>query len=389
MRRRLTIRCFAFLLAAVILLPALTGCSLSGYFDWLGNQFFGNGETQDTTDRLPEETGQSETEQNKTTVDDVIVDLTDSAYSYADMQADLAMLAACYPDRFSYESFGQSFDGRQLYWCRIGNPDAQHKLLVVAGMHAREYISSHVAMAQAEFLLANADKAKTGGMTWGELLDECVLYLVPMLNPDGVMLCQEGISSVLNEKTEESVMSVYRSDLDYGLVPSDVTINTYLRIFWKANAEGTDLNRNYDALWSSYRKILQPCFSNYKGSSPESAPETAAMAGFIRGAGTIDAVLSIHTQGRTVYWDCGQEGSVRSETLSLAQAVCNVTGYSLNTTRNNDASLTDWMVLVRGVPAVTVEVAVGEKYPLDTSQVPGIVEETQTLFAAALYFVVR
>ena len=62
----------------------------------------------------------------------------------------------------------------------------------------------------------------------------------------------------------------------------------------------------------------------------------------------------------------------------INEAVAERTGYELLDEQNNDASLSDWAELERGIPAITVEIG-SNSLLLPISQFPSIWMETYDL----------
>lgn len=332
---------------------------------------------QDTQTNLPA------TEQTTQPLDDPasnIVTPSEAGYTYPELVEDLAALAQTYGDHFSYRSIGKSVDGREIYACVVGNSNAEKKVLLTGGIHGKEYLSSLLVMTQMEYYLANRESGSYNGLSYAELLDSHAFYVLPMINPDGIMLALCGIDSMQTPEVRATVEKVYADNLRDGLTTAD-DIDAYLAYNWKANANGVDLNRNFAlSTWSEVRTgILSPCFRNYKGPSPASEPETQAVSAYVESIGELEALLAFHTAGQVVYWDCGMTGGVRQQTLELAQAVCEHTGYNLIYDKHLDASLNDWITLDRGVPSVTVEIAT-VIYPMPTSELEAAFAQTKELW---------
>jgi len=289
---------------------------------------------------------------------DTVVDSSKREYSYEEMCADLAELARIYPNMFTYESIGQSVAGREIYVVCLGNPRAEKQVLVSAGIHGREYLTPLLAMKQLEFYLRYWHVGAYNGMRYPELFDRCAFYIVPMSNPDGIMLSQAGIDSLTDAALRQKVESVYQADFEKKYT-SQTNINEYLK-FWKANVNGVDLNRNFDALWQDYRGgEPDPSHKNYKGPSAMSEPEARALASLTDSLSNPVAVLCIHSQGEVLYWDCGQSESLRTATRDFTAIVAARTGYEMIYEVNNDASFSDWCALERGLIAITVETGKG------------------------------
>ena len=315
---------------------------------------------------------------------EAIVDVTRREYSYTEMEADLQALASAHPTRLSYRSFGKSVAGRDLYVAILGNPNAQKQVLVSAGLHGREYLTPLLVMKQLEFYLTYYDVGSYKGIPYSTLFDSICFYVIPMNNPDGIMLSQSGISSITDLDLRNKIYNVYYSDFSAGLT-SQTTIDSYLQ-YWKANANGVDLNRNFDALWEEYFNYSKPSFAQYKGPTPASEPETRATVELIESLGNPLAVLCIHSQGEVLYWNCGQESTLSQKTYAFTHAVSESNGYRIVEEKNNDASLSDWCALKKGLIAITVETGLG-MCPLDLDKLPSIWQDNYDLLAmTATYF---
>ena len=101
-----------------------------------------------------------------------IVDASDAAYSYSEMEEDLRILSRIYPQYFSHRSIGKSVAGRQIYLAVLGNPDASRQILVSAGMHGREYLTPLLVMKQIEFMLAYLGDGCMGDTSYASILDQ-------------------------------------------------------------------------------------------------------------------------------------------------------------------------------------------------------------------------
>ncbi len=315
---------------------------------------------------------------------DGVVDASEREYSYDEMTEDLHLLAAAYPKRFTVESLGTSVAGRTLWLGILGNQNAPRQIVVSAGIHGREYLTPLLAMKQIEFYLAYYDVGTYAGIPYATLFDSCCFYIVPMSNPDGVMLSQQGLASISNEALRAQIEAIYQADLADGLT-SQEDVDSFLQ-YWKANAAGVDLNRNFDALWAEYQNISRPCCVQYKGPYAASEPETQALVKLMRRLPNVRAVLCIHSQGEVLYWNCGQNEELKAQTLAFTQAIAKRNGYKIMTEQNNDASFSDFCALREGVIAVTVETGKGV-CPLDVEKFVPIWEDNfDLLVLSAAYF---
>ena len=158
-----------------------------------------------------------------------IVDCSAREYSYAEMVEDLQTLKAVYPEHFDYRTFGKSAAGRDLYVATLGNPNAEKQFLVSAGIHGREYLTPLLVMKQLEFYLAYYSVGDYNGFSYASLFESFCFYVVPMTNPDGIMLAQEGIYSISDGAMRQKIIDTYYRDYQ-DKYTQQTAINEYLKI---------------------------------------------------------------------------------------------------------------------------------------------------------------
>ena len=84
---------------------------------------------------------------------------------------------------------GESELHERIPYIFVGRKNGYY-MIVQAAIHAREHLTALLAVCLAKHLVKNSDLPLEGG-----------IYFVPMTNPDGVRLCQEGDSSpIKNER---------------------------------------------------------------------------------------------------------------------------------------------------------------------------------------------
>lgn len=292
-----------------------------------------------------------------------VVDTSKNKYSYSEMSEDLALLAEKYKDKMSYSPVGKSLDGRNIYAVKLGNPNAERQIIISAGIHGREYLTPLLVMKQLEFYLYNYDTAKYGEHTLSEIFEKYTFCILPMCNPDGVTLAQFGIDAINSESLKSTIRSIYESDKAKEYTTD--AFDKYLT-YWKANARGVDLNRNFDTRdWKGINNMKQPSYINYKGPSPLSEPESKALTDFVNSLSSPALSLAIHSQGEIIYFDCGEDFHT---CLDLAKTVRESCGYKIIYETRKDSAFEDWCVIGKGIPSVTVETgkySVKEPIPQD------------------------
>ncbi|MGM9681049.1 MAG: M14 family zinc carboxypeptidase [Eubacteriales bacterium] len=259
-------------------------------------------------------------------------------YSYEQMNADLAALAEEFSEYLTLSDIGKSEEGRVLTLAILGNPDAERKIYVSAAIHAREHMTATLAVAQIEYMLRNPDlPCGNDGKTVRDILDEVCFYVVPMSNPDGVAISQSGV-------IPDAFIKKYSS--------------SWYASVWKANANGVDLNANFDADWEKYSIATASSsagYMGYKGTAPECAAESKALADFLRSM-DFDLVLCYHASGSVIYWSYGNYTAVNKQCQELAKLLCMDSGYTLGIpAKGSTAGLKDYAISKLGIPALTIE----------------------------------
>lgn len=271
----------------------------------------------------------------------------------------LGSLAARYPF-LSFSSIGKSVLGKDLVSLRLGR--GEKVVSYNASHHANEWITSLLLVKFVEmFCHALVTERRLGVYDPREVFDSASIYIVPMVDPDGVNLVTGQIpaGSTLYENAEK--------------------LNTFGLPFpegWKANIAGTDLNLNYPAGWEEARRIkfaqgfTSPAPRDFVGDYPLSAPESRAMAQFTKNLSP-RLILAYHSQGEIIYWKFADYDPPRS--FEIAQRFSAVSGYSVETTPENSgyAGYKDWFIQENNLPGYTIEVGRGAS-PLPLEQFPKI-----------------
>lgn len=254
-----------------------------------------------------------------------------SSYTYNEFLDDLVLLNHFHPDKFFYQSIGKSHYGKEIMAIRIGK--GEKSILLTGAHHGREWMTSMLLMKMAEEYVS---KNKP-------ILDQVSIWLIPMVNPDGVNI-QQGNFNGVNWKNRWHLWKMNQFS------------PTFSR--WKANGKGVDLNRQYPAGWNELiTDIDKPFFQFYKGKSPLSEPESKAVADFIKSNRPLIAA-AYHSTGQVIYWHYHTRGSQMERDRRLAEKVSVMTGYKLAIPRPEatGAGLTDWLIDEWSIPAMTIEI---------------------------------
>ena len=257
----------------------------------------------------------------------------------------------------------------------IGN--GPRKVLFTAAHHANEWITGLILLKFAEEL---AQAVEQDGQIFGrsarELAEQVTVYMVPVVNPDGIDLVTGAI-----EPGDIQYDLAQRLAQNYPSIPFPDG--------WKANLLGVDLNLNYPAGWLQAREIkfsqgfVTPGPRDYVGRAPLNQLETRALAGYTE---VIDPalVLAFHSQGKEIYWTF-QDYEVPGA-RELGEKFAQASGYRLTEPAFNSsfAGYKDWFIQNFRRPGYTIEVGQGVN-PLHISQFDEIYRDNLGILVIAAF----
>lgn len=255
----------------------------------------------------------------------------------------------------------------------IGN--GPRKVLYSASHHANEWITTLVLL---KFAQEFAEAIQTGGRIYNQdarlLAEKVTIYMVPMVNPDGVDL----VTGAIREGNVQYDLAERLSE-NYPDIPFPDG--------WKANLLGVDLNLQYPAGWLMAREIkfsqgyTQPGPRDYVGRAPLNQFESRALAGYTEVVDP-DLVLAYHSQGKEIYWQFADIRVPGAE--ALGQKMAQASGYTLADVpyASGFAGYKDWFLQEFGRPGYTVEVGEGVN-PLPLSQFDEIYRDNLPILVIA------
>ena len=297
---------------------------------------------------------------------------TDIPITAESCQQMIRQLADSYPFCRT-EVIGTSVYGRPISALIIGG--GKRKVLYSAAHHANEWITALVLLKFAEELAqAIATREKIFGISGFSIDQAATIYIVPMVNPDGVDLVNGALAPDSAEYENARQLSQNYPAIAF---PQG----------WKANLAGVDLNLQYPAGWLQAREIkfsqgyTRPGPRDYVGIAPFSQPESRSLAGY---TDYVDPalVLAYHSQGQVIYWQF-QDYYV-PEARALGEEFARLSGYALEDTPYESAfaGYKDWFIKKFRRPGYTVEVGQGEN-PLPLEQFDEIYRDNLGILVAA------
>ncbi len=263
-------------------------------------------------------------------------------YTFERMQTDLIKLNKRYNNELVTVVIGRSHFGKPIYATKLGN--GHQSIIILGGHHGREWLTSTLTMKMLEeYAKKYKSKATIKGYST-DILDHVSIWFVPMVNPDGISIQQEGIKQLSKKKQKQ-------------LIIMNGGKNDFTR--WKANGVGIDLNRQYPAGWKDIKgSISKPYYQLYKGKRPLEAEEVRSLVKFTRKIKPL-AALSYHSSGRVLYWEFREKGTELERNRRIAEKISDITGYKLDTPEENavGGGYTDWFSREFKRPAFTPEIS--------------------------------
>ena len=256
------------------------------------------------------------------------------------------------------ETIGTTACGRPLWAISIGT--GSRRVLYSGAHHANEWITATLLLKFAEdYAAAIASDGQIFDRSARALAAEATIYIVPMVDPDGVDL----VTGVLQPGDEQ-----YERALGFARNYPNIPFPEG----WKANLNGVDLNLQYPAGWLMAREIkfmqgyTSPAPRDYVGRAPLNQAESLALYDYTQ---RIDPalVLAYHTQGKVIYYKYADIHVPGAE--ELARRFAQVSGYALEDVpyASSFAGYKDWFIQAFRRPGFTIEVGEGVN-PLPLSQ---------------------
>ena len=290
--------------------------------------------------------------------------------------AHLDKVAADHPELASVVDYGDSYlktrnaatgydlkaiclTRRQSGDCALNPRAPKPRFLFMTQIHAREIVTGDIAWRFIDHLANNygSNAAVTA------LLDSTEVWVVPIANPDGVDVVQQGGSRpYLQRKNLNTTASTRCAN-----PPTS------------SNQGGVDLNRNASVRWNTSGVSADPCAQTYPGARADSEPEIRALQGLFRQLfadqrGTADsaaapattrgAMITMHSYaGMNLYpwgWTTGNspnEAGLRAIAARMSQLNGYRAGQPGDILYNASGGTDDWTYGELGIASFTIEAA--------------------------------
>lgn len=291
-----------------------------------------------------------------------IVSTDHQKYNYKEYVKDLKQLENSYSEHCKVNVIGETADKRNLYEVVLGNPEAKKHLIVIANLHAREYMTTLLCMKQIEYYLQNYDK-KIAEEKPAEVFDKVAVHIVPSCNPDGTAISQYGFDAIRNKTLRKKLkkMGGYATT-------------------WKANARGVDLNRNWGYKFKKSGKAGSSSYTGTKAASEKETKAIIAMINNISEQGKIVGAVSYHSMGSVIFGGCTNSAtnSVKKKTKKMYDVARKLTGYSSYEASSSHGQSREYFLYKKKIPCITLEIG-RNTCPVPQSQFPTVWRENKEL----------
>jgi len=279
-------------------------------------------------------------------------------HTYAETEAAIDKVVRDHPDIAQKFSIGKSYEGREIWALKLtqdvsGPTEGKPEVMINGLMHARERASSELAIYMFQVLANNYGLSGRLGNRVTRILNSTVVYVIPMMNPDG-------------------------AEYDF----ADGRFHK-----WRKNRQptpdpsytGIDLNRQFGYTWNCCGgSSANPANDYYHGTSAWQAPEVRAYRDFVQtrvvnGSQRLTEILSLHSAAKQVLWPYSYtKQDVPSDMttddhaafVALGNGVAKRNGYKPQQGSDLyivDGDQDDWAYGAQGIFALTIEMKKG--YP--------------------------
>lgn len=257
-------------------------------------------------------------------------------------------------------SIGRSVLGRSIF--AIGAGKLRCSTLYVGGVHGQEWLTVLLLLKFASNLSSRKELSAA--------LETRGVIIIPCLNPDGTEIALNGAKGA--KELADFVTEIAKGDFSS----------------WQANANGVDLNHNFDAGFDELKKmeresgIVAPAPRQYGGEQAFSEPETKALASLCR-LFDVQRAFAFHSQGEEIFYRYGD--NTPAESRLMAELLAKASGYRLSNQEGlaSHGGFKDWFIDKLHRPAFTIEIGKG-KNPLPIGDFEDIYKKLEDMLCLGL-----
>lgn len=285
-------------------------------------------------------------------------------YSYQEVYDALLLHAMLYPDIASMVDLGYTTRDSVTLWAikisdNVAEQENEPDVLIDGVIHAREPMGASICMAIIDSLLYGYGRRPE--IT--ALVDETEIWVIPILNPEGYLYVETGISNPWWRKNK-------RDNNHNGIFDAVVWVPCGSDYY--SMVDGVDMNRNYAEGWA-FAGSPDSCSIVYRGPAAFSENETAIERNLVADERPA-AAISFHSFSEYVGY-CGQDAAGYELCVDMAESILREDGlgpYACDTFYGAGQSY-NWMFWDYGVQAFLVETAT-EFFPSGEDRIKAIVD---------------
>lgn len=255
-------------------------------------------------------------------------------YDYKRTTECVKMIVRRYGEVLNIAYIYRSTQGRNIYVLKLGR--GKRKILFVAAIHGREYVSASFLLYSTEFYARMCTEKSISDAKIQKLFEEYSFYIVPVCNPDSV-------------------------EIALGKEIPCADIPDFCAYTFKDNANGVNINANFPFEWQEV-----PLF-RHRGRYAASEKETGNLMCLCEKE-NFEKMISLHSRGGCLYWRDAGNKEIKGDS-ELAQNISDMCRLAIcpvsEDVKAYSGGFENWFRYKYGRPAICVELVSDENAPFD------------------------
>ena len=245
---------------------------------------------------------------------------------------ELLLAVRSLPKGYTFKVIGKTKYKRKIIAVERVLNESFSTAIFIGGIHARENITGDLL-----FEMIRHD-------LFSEIKDFNLSFVL-LANPDGADLQQFG-EMEFPKHCQKKLVKINGNSHDFSM--------------WKANANGVDINNNFNARFGTNVHSTKPASHGFIGKKPNSEKETVALVNYTKSK-KVFLTISYHTKGEEIYYNFFQAGRIRERDKLIAARFAHSTGYKIKNVESvSSGGYKDWCVSELKIPSLTIEVGSDE-----------------------------
>ncbi|KAK6726766.1 hypothetical protein RB195_004839 [Necator americanus] len=220
-------------------------------------------------------------------------------YSYSTIVTWMKRIADSIPDIAKVVDIGPSSEGRSIIGLQFGRDTPDKKIVVIdAGIHAREWVAVHTGMYFIN-LIVNGREEDPNIRNY---LHNLVIYIFPVLNPDGYEYTRTDRTNprsfIPEQGVETTIFNIHHHKKLLLIIHSPASTQCLQARMWRKSRSAKACA--FDGLTSMHFPLeigasRYPCSEIYHGATAFSEPESRAFSNFLLSLrGRLEGYITLH-----------------------------------------------------------------------------------------------